>query len=345
MVFATYMKPHTRIGILFLSITLFSVYSLFSLFREGLTAFVSSSFQEEREGILFVGDVMLARSVEERVHEVGEVRFFDNVHSLHAAAHYLVGNFEASIPDTHSRTPDFTFHFSVDPALLPMLRAAGFTHMTLANNHANDFGADARLHTAALLTSNTISPFGDPDGAGTTSVTYIHERGRTIALIGLQTVTKEPVLEDISALMKEVRAKSDIQIAVVHWGTEYSLIHTPAQEAFAHFLVKEGIDTIIGHHPHVVEDVGSIDGVPVFYSLGNYVFDQYFDHTVETGLAVHISVTDTALTFTLTPVGTEHSVPYVMNHDDAHVYLRDLALRSDERFRTGVSRGTFSVGY
>ena len=109
--------------------------------------------------------------------------------------------------------------------------------------------------------------------------------------------------------------------------------------------VKEGVDAIIGHHPHVVEDVGSVQGVPVFYSLGNYVFDQYFDHTVETGLAVKLSVTDTTLTFRLVPVGTEHSVPYIMHDGEAADFLRDLALRSDEHVSTGVSKGIFSVGY
>ena len=339
------MKPHTRIILLCVIVSVLGGYSLYTLFSSGLNSFVSEYFHSERDGVLFVGDVMLARSVEGRIHEVGGERFFDTMVPLHKTAQYIVGNFEASIPETHSRTPDFTFHFSVDPSLLPLLPSAGFTHMTLANNHANDFGPDARANTAQLLLKNGITAFGNPDGASTSSVTYLEEHGRTIALIGLQTVTKEPVYADISALMRDVRAKSDIQIAVVHWGTEYSLTHTQAQETFAQFLVKEGVDAIIGHHPHVVEDIGSISGVPVFYSLGNYVFDQYFDHTVETGLAVRVSVTDTALTFTLTPVGTEHSVPYVMNHDDAAAYLRDLALRGGERFRSGVSKGSFSVGY
>jgi poly-gamma-glutamate synthesis protein (capsule biosynthesis protein) len=339
------MKAHTRILFLCLVIFLLAGYSVMSIVSHGLGTLVSDYLHAESGGVLFVGDVMLARSVEARIHEVGEDHFFDNVRSLQKNSAYVVGNFEASIPEEHARTPDFTFHFSVDPNLLSLLPKAGFTHMTLANNHANDFGSDARENTAGVLRHHDIIPFGNPDGASDMSVTYLRENGKTIALIGLQTVTKEPVLEDISALMKTVRSKSDIQIAVVHWGTEYSLTHTKSQEAFAQFLVQEGVDAIIGHHPHVVEDVGSVNGVPVFYSLGNYVFDQYFDHTVETGLAVKLSVTDSTLTFRLVPVGTEHSVPYIMEDGEAAAFLRDLALRSDERFSTGVSKGLFSVGY
>lgn len=339
------MKASTRLLFVTIVITFLAGYFALSFFNAGLGSFFSSFLRTDTEGVLFTGDVMLARSVEARIHEVGENHFFDKVLSLHRTARFIVGNFEASIPEEHARTPDFTFHFSVDPALLSLLTKAGFTHMTLANNHANDFGTSARENTARLLDENSITPFGNPDGASTSSVTYIHENGRTIALVGMQTVTQNPVYSDISALMSTVRKNSDIQIAVVHWGTEYSLTHTPDQEAFAQFLVKEGFDAIIGHHPHVVEDVGSVQGVPVFYSLGNYVFDQYFDPTVETGLTVKVSVSDTALTFRLVPVGTERSVPYVMNDTDAATYLRDLALRSDPHVSTGVSKGIFSVGY
>ncbi len=339
------MKTSVRLLFVGVMIALLAGYSALSFFNASARSFFSSYMHTSTDGVLFVGDVMLARSVEGRIQEVGGNRFFDGIMSLHAAPHFIVGNFEASVPDEHKRTPDFAFHFSVDPVLLPLLTKVGFTHMTLANNHANDFGVSARENTARQLEKNGITPFGNPDGVGTSSVTYLKENGRTIALVGMQTVTRKPILGDISTLMDSVRKNSDIQIAVIHWGIEYSLTHTPEQEEFAKFLVKEGFDAIIGHHPHVVEDVGSVQGVPVFYSLGNYVFDQYFDPTVETGLAVKISVSEKALTLRLIPVGTKRSVPYVMNDSDAAAYLRDLALRSDAHVSTGVSKGIFSVGY
>src|SRR5688572_6140187 len=85
--------------------------------------------------VLFVGDVMLSRHVERRMREFGVAYPFRHVQKLLKRHDYVVGNFEGSIPATHVPTPAFTMRFSVDAAFAPALADAGFTTMTLANNH------------------------------------------------------------------------------------------------------------------------------------------------------------------------------------------------------------------
>lgn len=70
-------------------------------------------------------------------------------------------------------------------------------------------------------------------------------------------------------------------IVNIHFGTEYQKKHNKTQENIAHTLVDNGAAIIIGHHPHVVQDSETYKGVPIYYSLGNFIFDQPFPETLE----------------------------------------------------------------
>lgn len=339
------MKPLRRIVLLCILLSIIASYMVFQFVTDEHFELFTSFFRSKQSEVLFVGDVMLARNVEKRVHDVGQQHFFDAVRPLHERARYIVGNFEAVIPETHTQTPDFTFQFSVDPAFLPMLSNVGFTHFTLANNHSNDFGADGRKNTVKVLSASGFIPFGSPNDISSTSVTYIDIDNKKIALIGIQTVTKAPSMTDLDAVIEVARANSDAQIAVIHWGEEYQIIHSAAQELLARHLAAQGIDAIIGHHPHVVEDIGRIDGMPVFYSLGNYVFDQYFDKEVETGLTVLLSIRKNELVFDLVPVQSKKSVPQLVSPVDEKQFLKSLALRSDTSVRSDILRRTLRAEF
>ena len=123
------------------------------------------------------------------------------------------------------------------------------------------------------------------------------------------------------------------------------MFSTAVQQALAQHLVGEGVDDIIGHHPHVVEDIARIDGVPVFYSLGNYVFDQYFDAEVESGLAILMSIEKEQLVFDLAPVLSKRSVPTLPSKNDAKSFLASLAERSDVSLQSDIVRGTIRASF
>jgi poly-gamma-glutamate capsule biosynthesis protein CapA/YwtB (metallophosphatase superfamily) len=304
------------------------------------TTWLHSSLFSTEESVLFVGDVMLARAVEDAVHTVGVDAFFNNVVELHRTAKYVVINFEATIPLVHRPTPDLTFHFSVDPRFIPMLRDAGVTHASLANNHADDYGTSGRVNTVEVLQSASITPFGQSRAIASSSITYLTINEKNVALIGINTVFGEPPLSDLSRVLEIASKKSDYQIAVIHWGNEYDVTHSAGQEAFARALIVRGIDAVVGHHPHVVQDIGMVDGVPVFYSLGNYVFDQYWDLEVTRGLALTMIYDGEGLTFNLIPVGTKRGVPYVLPEKEAQTFRESIRARSAKELQNAITSGS-----
>ena len=310
-----------------------------------LHTFFGQYVHQKPDAILFTGDVMLARTVETRINTVGKDNFFAGLRSLHERARYVVGNFEGSIPNVHSQTKDFDFKFSVNNSFMSLLRNAHFTHFTLANNHAMDFGVEGLTHTREVLQASSLVPFGDPLNVGTSSIAILDINGLKVGVIGLHAVWNEPDHDAVARMLDVLKSKTDAQIAVVHWGTEYEKVHTLAQENFARFLISHGVDAIIGHHPHVVEDIGLVDGRPVFYSLGNYIFDQYWSDDVENGLAVLTTVHDRVMNFDLVPVHTDHSVPRLLDQKQTDAFLRTLALRSDEALKSEIAAGSISVSF
>jgi poly-gamma-glutamate synthesis protein (capsule biosynthesis protein) len=90
-------------------------------------------------------------------------------------------------------------------------------------------------------------------------------------------------LDEIVKLEK----KADVTVVYAHWGTEYEKNSSQKQRELAHRFVDNGADLIIGSHPHVVQEVEIYNGKEIYYSLGNFVFDQYFEDSTKHGLLVN----------------------------------------------------------
>jgi poly-gamma-glutamate synthesis protein (capsule biosynthesis protein) len=309
---------------------------------------VSSKETTEVPGeIIFVGDVMLARNVELLMHAYGSTYPFLNTRAIFGTTSAVIANFEASIPTTHMPTPPSVMRFSVSSSLLGGFSQSGITHVSLANNHALDYGEDAYSNTRIVLEKNGIAPFGHSNVLSTTSLTYITVGQYTIGIIGIHTLFSPPAVSVLKALMAELTTTSDIQIAYVHWGEEYHVIHNASQQKLATQLVALGIDAIIGHHPHVVQDVQVIAGVPVFYSLGNFIFDQYFSTPVQVGYALSLQLLADSISYTFVPVTSlgNRSQPRLMVGTEKMVFLDDLATRSDILLRQDIKENKLILPY
>ena len=94
---------------------------------------------------------------------------------------------------------------------------------------------------------------------------------------------------------------TDFIIANVHWGVEYTHYFNDHQQDIAHQLIDSGVDMIIGHHPHVVQGMEVYNSKPIFYSLGNFIFDQYFSKETQEGLGVGITINDSGADLYLFP--------------------------------------------
>ena len=102
--------------------------------------------------------------------------------------------------------------------------------------------------------------------------------------------------EEISAAIRSAREQgADFVIALPHWGTEYQLLHDASQASWAKWLVSQGVDAIVGSHPHVIQDTTHIQGVPVIYSLGNAISNMSIINS-RLGLAATIRFTRDPMT-------------------------------------------------
>lgn len=273
--------------------------------------------------MFFVGDVMLGRNVEILMEENGPTYPFRGSALALGDADVTVANLEGPVPEVHVPTRIFRFVFSMSESVLPVLRSSGIDVLSLANNHAFDHGIEGFAYTKEACAKAQIICVGNPSGIDETSTTVVTVGTTKVGILFLHTLVGYPTKEEIDAVMQKLSAESEMQIVYVHWGDEYVLTHAPQQETFAHLLIDSGVDAVIGHHPHVVADVALYNNKPIFYSLGNFIFDQYFSEDVMTHLGVKISLGEDTVTYTLVPFSSSstRSSPEILEGDAADTLI------------------------
>ncbi len=296
------------------------------------------------ESIVFTGDVMLARSVELVMTEYSPLYPFKNMVSFLQKKDLVIGNFEASIPLEHIQTPSLTMQFSVKKEYLTTLKEVGFDVLSLANNHSYDYGESAYNHTMDECAKASLICFGNSLTVGITSIKTISFGDKTIGLVFIHSVFDEPNYDVLKNYIDELQKTTDVQFAYIHWGNEYEPIHSPAQSKLAYFLIDLGIDAVIGHHPHVIQDVERYKGKPIFYSLGNFIFDQYFSNEVQEGYLVEMILSEKSITYKIHPhesIGVRSQPNFMNDLDKSRIFktlLKDNFFSSDEQ-----KNGVFSV--
>jgi gamma-polyglutamate biosynthesis protein CapA len=251
--------------------------------------------------LLFVGDIMLGRKVEWYMDTEGARYPFTNVTDFLQRPDLTIGNFEGIVSRLHIPTPSMTFRFSIRSEYLSYLQTLGFDVLSLANNHALDYGTSSLSFTRELCTSVSLLCIGTPKAIDAYSSEVIDVHGVEVGFLSIETIYGLPNDTEVRTELTRLASTSDTQVALVHWGNEYELTHSEEQRKFARILIDNGVDTVIGHHPHVIQDIELFKGKPIFYSLGNFIFDQYFITEVQEELAVTMKIRDTDIEYSLTP--------------------------------------------
>lgn len=263
--------------------------------------------------LLFVGDIMFDRGVEASILKNfnGEYsRLFEYTEYL-ADADIAFGNLEGPVA-TGGRNVGSRFSFRMDPKGLTAMRDAGFDIVSFANNHVGDYTVEAFTETLTRLKENTILYTGaGSNKAEATAPTIIEIRGVRIGFIAATDVgpdwliakettpgiltAKDPQLEEIITTAK---SQVDVLVMSFHWGDEYAPVNA-RQEMLAKKSIDAGADIIVGHHPHVMQRFEYYNGKPIFYSLGNFIFDQYFSPFTVHGMVGEVSVDPQTLELTM----------------------------------------------
>lgn len=233
------------------------------------------------ERLVFAGDVMLAREVAREVAMRGRSPW--SQFGALGPVDFAMANFEAAVgPGGGCPAGAKDPCFEVAPDRLGHLAAAGFTAVTLANNHAGDLGPEGRARTRAALGEAGIAALDFADSPG-----FVRLGRHVLGIVAVNLVPgRDRAVDPVPSLEAErklrlARTMADWVVVFVHWGAELRDWPQPDQRRQAAWFVAHGADLIIGAHPHVPIAPDCVDGRPVFYSLGNHVFDQKYPATKE----------------------------------------------------------------
>jgi AmmeMemoRadiSam system protein B len=244
---------------------------------------------------LFFGDLMLDRHVKELIDEKGldyifeqlkgeENRFFEGVDMISA-------NLEGAVTDDGNHyAPQMSYDFAFEPDLVNQLKDYNFNFFNLANNHFADQGSRGIEETKENLDKLDFNYSGCMDRkVDECSSKIIELNGYKIGMAGFSMVYGKFNQTEANKIIQNLKDNTDLVIVNVHWGVEYIHYYNNLQKEISHDFINNGADMIIGHHPHVVQGMEIYKEKPIFYSLGNFIFDQYFSKDTQEGLGIGIS--------------------------------------------------------
>ncbi len=307
--------------------------------------------------LVAVGDIMLGRDVAKSssASPEGNDYPFALVKELGKGADIMFGNLESPLvaPENLSNRQSEGYLFPAQPALASNLRNNGFNVLTVANNHALDYGLPGLNDTLHSLDSAGITYIGA--GANPYAPRYIEKNGLKLAFIaatrvepaGLQAGEPSPIAlfdqAKILAAIREARPQADVVILALHWGEEYQAVATASQHDFAKLAAEAGADLILGAHPHVLGEFEVIGRTVVAYSLGNFIFDSRYPPESRDSVALYLKLDKRGVASALAvPLKIENDRPRPLKPEEREAALAKLAqLAIGEAFK---SQATFWNG-
>ncbi len=296
--------------------------------------------------LTFIGDIMLGRDVRSRMNKHGLDYPFQNMDKSYLQMNdLLIANLEGPVAEKAVFTSK-SIAFRFLPDVVDLLKRYHFDLLSLANNHALDMGTGGLADSYRLLSAANLTPFGNPRSSNDQhSAALLDLHGRKIAVLGLNHTDFKLTKADVVAKIKNLTEQGYQVIPFIHWGTEY--VHTPTNEQvdLAHAFIDAGAITIIGMHPHVVESIEIYNNAPIFYSLGNGIFDQYFSLDTQEGLTVSIRFTQNQIEFYLLPIKIERAQFRLMNPSEKQLFLQKLTdwWRYDQETKDQILKGKIVI--
>ena len=280
--------------------------------------------------LIFTGDILMDRGVRTEIARHGADHLFtEAVDSVFRSADVVVGNLEC--PATDIKAPVHKkFIFRAEPQWLHTLKQHGFTHLNLANNHSIDQGRRGLMDTRRNIIKAGMVPVGaDSTMAAASQPVLLAQTPRKVWLVASlrlalenyaylpakPCVSQEPM---DSLLMQVSRIKKDDPSAVVivsfHWGGEHTLEPVPSQRLEARGLIDAGADALICHHTHTLQSVEHYRGKPIYYSIGNFIFDQQKPLNSKAAM-VQLTITAADVQEKMIPVEIRRCVPYIIENE------------------------------
>jgi hypothetical protein len=282
------------------------------------------------------------------IYEIPDVELTGNAGAVRALvknADLAIANLETPVPDNWVYHPH-DYIFSSDPGLLPMFTNAGIDFVSLANNHIGDFGGQGVIDSRKNVAAAGLKVAGagaNLKEAG--EIAYLEAQGTRVAIIACQGVqpsyyatrTRAGALpctaNDVVPLIGDAEKKADLVIVFPHWGVEYDNDPVAGMRNLAGSWIEAGADLIVGAHSHVPGAIEEIGGKVVFYSLGNFIFDQSFrTSTMESALPEMTFQGNRLVQIRLHPYVSPGEQPNLLDPatDDGKVVMDSIRTASDK---------------
>ena len=244
---------------------------------------------KEQTTIVFTGDILLDRGVRKQIQWGSRPIIPDETVRLLQSADVVVGNLEC--PATKLKHPVFKrFVFRAEPEWLQLLKTAGFTHLNLANNHSLDQDRPGLVDTWRNIKAAGMVPVGAGENMRSASQpVLLGETPRKVYLVASNRLplenmtwnTEKPCVsqESFDSLLTRVHRLKEadstcVVVVSLHWGIEHTLEPTPTQRVQARQLIDAGADALVCHHTHTLQTIETYRGKSIYYSIGNFIFDQ-----------------------------------------------------------------------
>ncbi len=292
--------------------------------------------------LVAVGDIMLSRTVERKMVELKDWHYpFSATADTTAAAEITFGNLESPFLEGPI-VPTGQMVFRADPQAVAGLLHGGFDVLSLANNHIKNQGARGIEKTITTLDRAGITHVGaGSDEREAHEPAILEVQGVRFGFLaytdnaftpasyeakensaGAAMIDEEDIIADLEMLKPQV----DVTIVSLHYGSEYALTPNKKQVAISHAAIDHGAALVIGHHPHVIEPVEAYHSGYIFYSLGNFIFDQMWDDEVRHGMVATVTFQDAAISnVALSAVEIEnYSQPRLLEGADGEAILHNV---------------------
>lgn len=266
--------------------------------------------QKKTVRLLFGGDLMFDRNIRLKMQQHGVDFPLHPLASMFQTYDLVIANLEGPVTDNPSLSvgsqPGSTnnFLFTFEPQIVEMLYRYNIRMVNLGNNHIHNFGTAGIETTKQKLATGNVEFFGNTETEASSSQRIVIKNfgELRVAFVGDNEFVPqgtETAIRDIQA----ARPLADIVTVFPHWGLEYETTANQVIQNLAHEFIDAGADLVIGAHPHVVQQHEDYKGKRIYYSLGNFVFDQYFSPETKRGLLVEVNISpDKSLTFVEYPI-------------------------------------------
>ena len=255
--------------------------------------------------MLFGGDIMLDRGVRNSVLQNfgGDYSMlFEKLSSL-KDADIAFANLEGPASDQGVDKRNL-YSFRMNPSVVPALKGAGLSILSVANNHMGDWGRDAFTDTLSRLKENELGfTGGGINKAEAEKPTIVEKNGIKIGYLGFSDVGPDSMSADennggillasdphFDEIIQNASKEVDYLVVSLHAGDEYQKKHNDRQELLSHKAIDAGAKIVIGSHPHVAQDTEVYKNGFIAYSLGNLIFDQYFSSYTMGGMLLQIKL-------------------------------------------------------